>query len=74
MRGSRVIGSVDTNVRTDYVTQRQSGLLNKQTANIGSVNDSNVIGAVKTNVYARNVYQTQSGLLNKQKMSIGAVD
>jgi len=74
VRGSRVIGSVETDVRVDSVRQSQSGLLNSQKANIGSVNDSNVLGVVKTNVYARNITQSQSGLLNKQKMSAGSVE
>jgi hypothetical protein len=56
------------------VRQNQSGLLNSQKANIGSVDDSNVLGAVKTNVYARNIAQSQSGLLNKQKISAGSID
>ncbi len=72
VRGSRVIGSIETDVRVDSV--RQSGLLNSQKANLGSVNDSNVLGAAQTNVYARNIAQSQSGLLNKQKMSVGPVD
>ena len=72
--GSNVIGSVETDVRVNRASQTQSGLLNKQEANLGSVVDSNVIGSVKTNVRVNRLSQTQWGLLNAQKMSIGSVD
>ena len=71
---SNVIGSVETNVRVNRAQQSQSGLLNKQEANLGSVSDSNVIGTVDTNVRVNRVDQNQSGLLNKQEMSVGSVD
>jgi hypothetical protein len=74
VKDSNVIGKVDTDVRANSVTQSQSGLLNKQEANLGTVKDSNVIGAVHTKVSVNRISQSQSGLLNKQKMSIGSVD
>ena len=74
MADSTVIGSVKTNVRVNRLSQSQSGLLNKQEANIGSVKDSTVIGSVDTNVRVNRLSQSQSGLLNKQKLSIGSVD
>ncbi len=74
VRGSRVIGSIETDVRVDSVRQSQSGLLNSQKANISSVSNSNTLGGVKTKVCARNLAQSHSGLLSKQKMSIASVD
>ena len=68
------IGSVETDVRVNRFSQTQSGLLNRQVANVGSVVDSNVIGSVKTNTRVNRLSQSQSGLLNAQKMSIGSVD
>jgi hypothetical protein len=56
------------------LSQTQSGLLNKQEVNIGSVKDSTVIGSVNTTVVANNISQTQSGLLNEQKMNLGSID
>ena len=60
--------------QVERVNQRQSGLLNKQEANLGSVKGSTVIGAVNTNTRVNRLSQSQSGLLNKQSMSIGSVD
>ena len=70
---SNVIGGVKSDVRVDRATQKQSGLLNRQEASIGSVSDSNVIGSVKTNVRVKRFSQKQSGLLNRQEANIGSV-
>ena len=71
---STVIGNVQSDVRVNRAQQNQSGLLNKQEANVGSVSDSTVIGNVNTKTNVNSLQQNQSGLLNKQKMSIGTVD
>ena len=55
-----------SNVNLTNMTQSQSGLLNSQTAAIGSV-----YGTGTSNVQASNITQNQSGLLNAQSMTIG---
>ncbi|MCB1784687.1 MAG: hypothetical protein KDJ33_00460, partial [Gammaproteobacteria bacterium] len=68
------IGSVETHARVNSATQTQSGLLNKQKANIASVEGSNVIGSVNAHATVNRMSQSQSGLLNSQKLSAGSVD
>ena len=60
--GSNVIGSVETDVTIRRAYQNQSGLLNKQELNAGSVRGSRVIGSIETDVRLDSVRQSQSGL------------
>ena len=55
-----------SNVNLGFMTQSQSGLLNNQSAAIGTV-----YGTGTSNVNAGFITQNQSGLLNSQSMTVG---
>ncbi len=62
---------VNSNNSRSSVNQKQSGLLNTQKANIGSVHGKS--GSVTSVNVQVQVNQDQSGLLNKQEVNIGSV-
>ena len=62
---------VNSNNSRSSVNQKQSGLLNTQKANIGSVHGKS--GSVTSVNVQVQVHQDQSGLLNSQEVNIGSV-
>ncbi|MES2207790.1 MAG: hypothetical protein V4525_13485 [Pseudomonadota bacterium] len=62
---------VNSNNSRSSVNQKQSGLLNTQKANIGSVHGKS--GSVTSVNVQVQVNQDQSGLLNSQQVNIGSV-
>ena len=69
---AEVGGDVKMNVKTGAVIQTNTGIANKNVANLGAVS-ANVGGDVKTNVTTGVIYQSNKGIANSNELSIGSV-
>lgn len=69
-----VKGDVKTNVKVGAVIQNNTGIANKNEANVGSVTGkSRVGGDVKTNVKTGAIIQNNTGIANKNEVNLGSV-
>lgn len=68
-------GNVKTDVKAGVVLQQNTGIANKNEANIGSVTgkSTDVGGDVKSKVKVGAVIQTNKGIANKNEVNIGSV-
>jgi len=68
-------GNVKTDVKAGVVLQKNTGIANKNEANIGSVTgkSTDVGGDVKSKVRVGAVIQTNKGIANKNEVNIGSV-
>ncbi len=70
-----VKGNVKTDVKAGVILQKNTGIANKNEANIGSVTgkSTDVGGDVKTKVKVGAVIQNNKGIANKNEVNIGSV-
>ena len=70
-----VKGNVKTDVKAGVILQKNTGIANKNEANIGSVTGKNtdIGGDVKTKVKVGAVIQNNKGIANKNEVNIGSV-
>lgn len=68
-------GDVKTNVKAGVILQKNTGIANKNEANIGSVTgkSTSVGGDVKSRVKVGAVIQSNKGIANKNEVNIGSV-
>ena len=70
-----VKGDVKTNVLTGAVIQTNTGIANKNEANLGSVSgkSTDVGGDFKSTVKTGVIYQKNTGIANKNEVNMGSV-
>lgn len=68
-------GDVKTDVKAGVILQKNTGIANKNEANIGSVTgkSTSVGGDVKSKVTVGAVIQNNKGIANKNEVNIGSV-
>lgn len=72
---AEVGGDVKTDVKAGVILQKNTGIANKNEANIGSVTgkSTSVGGDVKSKVKVGAVIQSNKGIANKNEVNIGSV-
>ena len=75
VQAADVGGNVKTDVKAGVILQKNTGIANKNEANIGSVTGkgTSVGGDVKARVKVGAVIQTNKGIANKNEVNIGSV-
>ena len=75
VQAASVKGDVKTNVKVGAVIQKNTGIANKNEANVGSVTgkSTRVGGDVKTNVKVGAIIQKNTGIANKNEVNLGSV-
>ena len=74
-QAAEVGGDVKTDVKAGVILQKNTGIANKNEANIGSVTGktTSVGGDVNSKVKVGAVIQTNKGIANKNEVNIGSV-
>lgn len=75
VNAAEVKGNVKSDVKAGVILQKNTGIANKNEANIGSVTGKNtsVGGNVNTKVKVGAVIQNNKGIANKNEVNIGSV-
>jgi len=75
VQAADVKGNVKSDVKAGVVLQKNTGIANKNEANIGSVTgkSTDVGGDVNTKVKVGAVIQNNKGIANKNEVNIGSV-